>query len=240
MRPAYYQEKWQQLKNSTDAHAIESLAQRIASTFVDRYFYSDEYNAEYIQLLCDMATHYSDSNLNQLAARALFGVVIERLCDDFEELQTETYNRLICQVVEFLRKHPAGRELDEQLCSFQLHNEEQLYQRIESMRLSPDEKLSASLKPRKILILSRVTIGADVAITSVIAQRVARAYPDAHIAIAGNAKLRQVFADESVAAIHELHYARRGGLLERFLVWLDLLAEVRNELSGLNKHMNGS
>lgn len=233
MRPAYYAEKWQQLRATPDPHALESLAQRIASTFVDRYFYSDEYNREYIALLCEMATCFDEERLNQIAARALFGLVIERLCDDFEELQTETYNRLICQVVDFLRQLPAGNELDRELSNFQLQTEEQLYQRIESIRLSPDEKIPARLVPRKVLILSRITIGADVAITSVIVQRIAQAYPDAQIAILGNDKLSQVFTGNDRVSIHTLQYARRGGLLERFLVWLDLLRVVREELQGL-------
>ncbi|MBL4819733.1 MAG: glycosyltransferase family 9 protein [Gammaproteobacteria bacterium] len=235
MRPAYYQDQWKQLKDSTDAVAIASLAQRIASSFVDRYFYSDEYNAGYIELLCAMATHYRDPDLNQVAARALFGIVIERLCDDFEELQTETYNRLICQVISYLRQLPDGEELDRELNGFQLESEDQLYQRIESIRLSPDEKISAKLRPKKVLILSRVTIGADVAITSVICQRVASLFPDAAITIAGNPKLKQLFSSESGIKFHELNYSRKGGLLERFLVWLDLLKEVRAELNGLSE-----
>ena len=233
MRPAYYQEKWQLVKKSTDAEVIDSLAQRIASSFLDRYFYSDEYHAEYIQLLCEMATTFDSDELNQLASRALFGIIIERLCDDFEELQTETYNRLISQVVDFLRKLPEGKELDRELNNFQLFSDDQLYQRIESIRLSPDEKIPPSLRPRKVIILSRITIGADVAITSVICQRIAQTFPNARITIAGHAKLKQVFCEQSGAYIHELHYARRGGLLERFLVWLDLLKEVRNEIGDL-------
>jgi len=233
VRPAYYQDKWRTLKENPDREAIDSLAQRIASSFIDRYFYSDEYNETYIQLLCEMATHFDQPELNQIAARSLFGKVIERLCDDFEELQTETYNRLICQVVGFLRRLPQGRELNRELDGFQLQTEDQLYQRIESIRLSPDEKIPGSLKPLKVLILSRVTIGADVAITSVICQRIRQTFPNASIAVLGNAKLRQVFSAQSGVGVHELHYARRGGLLERFLVWLDLLRDVRDEIEGL-------
>lgn len=222
------------LKEIPESAALESLAQRIASSFVDRYFYSDDYNSGYIDLLCDMATHFAEPAHNQIAARALFGIIIERLCDDFEELQTETYNRLISQVVSFLRALPEGAELNIELNSFQLQNQEQLYQRIEAIRLSADEKLPTSLQAKKILILSRITIGADVAITSVICQRVAKLFPGATIAVIGNAKLGQVFSEQSGIKIHELKYARRGGLMERFGVWLELLKEVRKELSGLS------
>jgi len=237
MRPAYYQEQWDILKAQRSPHPeqLKSLAQRIAATFVDRYFYSDEYNERYIHLICQMATYFEDPNLNQIGARTLFGVIVERLCDDFEDLQTETYNRLICQVAGFLRTLPGGARLDAQLNVFHLQTEEQLYQRIESIRLSPDMPLPDGLHPKKILILSRVTIGADVAVTSVICQRLACAYPGAEIVVLGNAKLRQIMAPYSGLRIRELHYARHGGLVERFSVWLDLVANVQEELWGLGE-----
>ncbi len=235
MRPAYYREQWQVLKPAPDVEQLKSLAHRIASTFIDRYFYSDEYNADYIDLICEMATCYEDPNLNQIAARTLFGMIVERLCDDFEELQTETYNRLICQVATFLRALPSGGRLDAQLKAFQMFSGEQLYQRIEAIRLSPDEPLPPTLRPRKVLILSRVTIGADVAVTSVICQRVQQAFPAAEVVVMGNTKLCQIIAPESGIRVRELHYARHGGLIERFSVWLDLLEDVQDELQGLGR-----
>ncbi|MDT8427845.1 MAG: glycosyltransferase family 9 protein [Pseudomonadales bacterium] len=234
MRPAYYREQWEQIKPSPSAEDLKSLSQRVASAFVDRYFYSDEYNQEYIQLLCEMATSNAEPELNQLAAKSLFGIVIERLCDDFEELQTETYNRLISQVAGYLRALPQGQQLDERLQRFHLHSEDQLYQRVEAMRLTPDSVLPADIEPRKILILSRVTIGADVAVTSVICQRLAQAFPQAELVVLGNDKLRQIMTPASGIRIRELHYARHGGLVERFNTWLDLVADVEAELQGLS------
>ena len=234
MRSFFYQEQWERLQESPTTNDLESLVQRVASSFVDRYYYSDEYNREYINLLCEMATYFKKSELNQIAAQALFGIVIERLCDDFEELQTETYNRVICQVVNFLCELPEGQEIQSQLSDFDLHTEELLYERIETIRLSPDRKLQASIKPKKVLVLSRVTIGADVAITSVICKRVSKFYPEAEIIVFGNAKLKQVFGSLSGLKVHELSYSRRGGLLERFLTWLDLLKKTRAEIVGLS------
>lgn len=240
MRPAFYRDQWEALKRSPNADALKSLSHRVAATFVDRYFYSDEYNGDYIELLCEMATAFADSALNQIAAKTLFGVVVERLCDDFEELQTETYNRLICQVTGYLRALPGGKALHEQLNAFHLHSEEQLYRRIESIRLSPDQPLPVDLRPRKVLVLSRVTIGADVAVSSVICQRVLQQFPAAEVVVLGSGKLRQIMAPElaTTAAgggirVRELNYARHGGLIERFNTWLDLVADVQDELAGL-------
>ena len=212
MKSAYYEEQWQTLKEAAKPQLIESLSKRIASSFIDRYYYSDEYNREHIHLLCEMATYFDDEELNQVAAKALFGSIIEKLCDDFEELQSETYNRLICQVINFLCKLPEGVKIESELYDFQLRTEEQLYRRIESIRLTPDQKLPSSIRPKKVIILSRVTIGADVAITSVICQRIAQSYPDAQVIVVGNDKLRQVFAEGSDIYVHELAYSRRGGL----------------------------
>ncbi len=236
MKPVFYREKWELLKLDPNSIALKSLAHRIASSFVDRYFYSDEYNESYVEMICDMATVFDDPLLNQIAAKTFFSLIVERLCDDFAEPQTKTYNRLICQVSGILRRLPSGRALNEGLNSFHLHTDEQLYQRIESMRLSPDAPLPGDLQPKKILILSRVTIGADVAVTSVICQRMIQSFPSAEIVVVGNIKLRQIFCPESGIRIHELHYARHGGLVERFSVWLDLLRDVRCELVGLEQN----
>ena len=234
MRSNYYQEQWQDIKEQANPDQIRSLARRVASSFIDRYYYSDEYNREHVHLLCEMATNFDDDGLNQIAASALFGIIIERLCDDFEELQTETYNRLICQVVNFLCQQEQGSEIQSELYSFHLRTEEQLYERIEAIRLTPDRRLPGNVRPKKIIILSRVTIGADVAITSVICQRVARYYPDAQIVVVGNDKLKQIFSEDSNIEVHELNYARRGGLLEKFQVWLQLLKEVRRLIADLS------
>lgn len=231
MRPEYYQEQWLALRagGEMDAGTLEILARKVASTFIDRYFYSNEYNGHYIHLLCEMATSCDEPALNQIAARALFGIVIERLCDDFEDLQTETYNRLICQITDYLRRLPEGAELDRELLQFGLASEDDLYQRVEAMRLGRDVTIPPEIKPQKVLVLSRVTIGADVAITSIICQRVLENYPDAEIVLLGNDKLRQLFASHPQVRVRALDYTRRGGLLERFNAWLTLLEAVRAE-----------
>ena len=68
MKSAYYEEQWQTLKEAAKPQLIESLSKRIASNFIDRYYYSDEYNREHINLLCEMATYFDDEELNTTRA----------------------------------------------------------------------------------------------------------------------------------------------------------------------------
>lgn len=233
MKPEFFIDQWASLKVTPDPDSLASLSDRVASAFIDRYFYNDEYERQYIDLLCDMATCFDDPELNHIAARAFFGIVVERLCDDFEELQIETYNRLISQIISKVRVLPEGRELDAQLQRLGLLSEEEIYQRVENYRINPDEKLPKSFSPAKVIILSRVTIGADVAIVSVICQRIQQRFPKAEITVVGNDKLKQVMADAPATTIRVLEYSRHGGLIQRFNAWIALLKLVADEISEL-------
>ena len=57
--------------------------------------------------------------------------------------------------------------------------------------------LSRRQNVKKILLLSRVTIGADVAITSIIIQRLANLFPDAEIVLIGGSKLDEIYGGNS-------------------------------------------
>ena len=72
---------------------------------------------------------------------------------------------------------------------FGLASREQLYDRIESIRANGDRRRLPAKAPAKILLLSRVTIGADVAISSVFCQRLKQYFPAAEIVLIGSEKL---------------------------------------------------
>ena len=52
---------------------------------------------------------------------------------------------------------------------------------------------------KKILVLSRVTIGADIAVTSVIIQRLSERYPKAEMVLIGGGKLDEIFGGNRTA-----------------------------------------
>ncbi len=229
MRPAFYQNKWTSLKEKMDKEKLNHLANQIALSFLDHYFYNDHYEDGYIRLLCEIATFFHDDELNKIGSSALFGIIIEALCDDFEELQTEAYNRVMCQVISLCRTMGEGKELDQQLKGFTLKSYEDLFDRIEDIRACSDEYRNIKSPLEKIILLSRVTIGADVAITSVFIQRLHHLFPKAEVIVIGSHKLKDIFGGNPYVRIREVDYSRRGNLVERFASWFAVLEAIREE-----------
>lgn len=229
MKTSFYRDKWSALKKvACHKDELERLSRQIAYSFLDYYLKDCHYEEEYIDLLCEMTTFSEDPQLNNPGAHALFSIIVETLCDDFEELQTVTYNKVMTQVISYCRNIPAGKELDLALKEHGIYSSEDLFNRITKIRangnfLSPKKRL------RKILLLSRVTIGADVAITSVIIQRLTKCFPEAEIVLIGEGKLAEVYGGNSRIKIRQISYSRKGGLLERLSSWNLVLQIIKQE-----------
>jgi ADP-heptose:LPS heptosyltransferase len=231
MKSSFYRDKWSDLKSEIAAERqVRHLSRQIAYSFMDAYLKDCHYEADYIDLLCEMTTFWEDPLLSGISAQALFSIIIESLCDDFEELQTETYNRVMTQVISFCRELSQGAQLNRCLNDFGLHSSKDLLVRIQKIR-SSTKHLSPQQHIEKIILLSRVTIGADVAITSIIFQRLARLFPDAEIVLIGSVKLKDIYGGNSRIKIRTMDYNRKGGLLERLASWHHVLEIIQNELS---------
>lgn len=229
MSASFYQDRWQKVRDRKDEVQLRQLSEEIALAFLDRYFFNDSFETEYIQLLCEMATSADDEAMARAGAAALFGIVVESLCDDFEELQTKAYNRLMGQILTYCREQPGGGALDAYMTQFGLTGFDDLYRRAEKLRKSSCNYRDLPGNPSKILLLSRVTLGADVAITSVLVQRFARLFPDAEIVIIGSAKVHGLFAGNPRVRLCEVNYVQRGGLMERLQSWFQVLQDVDAE-----------
>jgi hypothetical protein len=211
--------KWLSLrKDSCSQDALCQLSRQVALSFVDRYYQSGTYEQEYIAVLCEMATSFSDMELNNTAASALFEIIVERLCDDFEGVPVEIYNQVMSQVISYCRTVPQGATLDKRLADFGLLSFEALCHRA---NLVQNRKYTYKLdKPlKKVILLSRVTIGADVAILTVIIQRLVKVFPQAEFMVIGSPKLQGLFGGNPHIRICALTYPRLGGLFERFSSW---------------------
>ena len=134
--------------------------------------------------------------------QALFGILVEGLADRFEPALCTTYARLFSQAVAMSREGVDA-------ASLVAH-----YEQARNVR-------SIHGSPRRIFVLSRVTLGADVAVTSVLLSAAKERFPDAEMIFAGPRKNYELFAADPRVRHAPVEY-RRGGLRERLAVWDEL------------------
>ena len=138
--------------------------------------------------------------LEEPCAKALFGILVEGLADRFEPALCDVYARLFSQAI-------AGQKPATLVAR---------YERIRRTR-------RVVCEPRRVLVLSRVTLGADVAVTSVLLAAAKQAFASAEIVFAGPRKNFELFAADSRLSHASVEY-RRGSLQERLAVWDELKA----------------
>ena len=122
--------------------------------------------------------------------RALLSIVVERLADLFEPRLCDTYAELFRQVI--------GRIAPELL---------------PRTRRPVSRALPASAE--RVYVLSRITLGADVAVTSVLLDAAKRRFPAADIFFVGPRKNYELFEGDGRVKHFPAPYARGGSLRDR-------------------------
>ncbi len=135
-------------------------------------------------------------------ADALFGVLVEGLGDRFEPALCRTYAHLFSQAVA---RAVDGVDAAELVAH---------YEKVRQIR-------PVAGSPRHVFVLSRVTLGADVAVTSVMLDAAKRRFPEAEILFVGPSKNYEMFAADPRIQHAPLGY-RRGSLADRLAVWDEL------------------
>jgi ADP-heptose:LPS heptosyltransferase len=82
---------------------------------------------------------------------------------------------------------------------------------------------AVSVEPQRVFVLSRVTLGADVAVTSVLLDAAKRRFPLARVVFVGPHKNYELFAGDARLEHARVEY-QRGSLRSRLAVWSDLRA----------------
>jgi ADP-heptose:LPS heptosyltransferase len=209
------------------------LATEAATAFLEHHRQRGEYLADAITLLSEIAT-LEEPCLSQPGQRATFPLLVERLSDSFDPRLCLLYDRAFAQMISHCRSLPAGKELDAALLRFGLKSERDLLERkgrLRRKRALPDSRDQRTI--RKVLVPSRVTLGADVAITSIVLQKAKRTFPQAERVLLGSAKLRELFGGDHSLRIRQIQYAAEGGLLDRLQGWLGVLEAVEQESSSV-------
>jgi ADP-heptose:LPS heptosyltransferase len=144
-----------------------------------------------------------DEDLARSASRALFTGLAERLADLFEPRLCAAYARLFARVLETALPEARGAGLIGR------------YEEVRRVR-------RPRFEPRRVVVLSRVTLGADVAVTSVLMDAVRRRFPRAGLIFAGPRKAWELFERSPRWRHLDLPYGRTAPLGERLSVFTPL------------------
>jgi len=135
------------------------------------------------------------------AGRVIFPRIVEPLADSFEPDMCNVYVGVFACIFGRVLPELAGQNLIER------------FERVRAPRRFDGRD------PARVFVLSRVTLGADVAVTSIVLDAAKKRFPGAEIVFAGPRKNFELFAgDERVRHI-EVPYARSGSLQDRLATW---------------------
>jgi ADP-heptose:LPS heptosyltransferase len=152
----------------------------------------------------------ADPNLAQAGSSALFQVLVEGLADRFEPRLSDVYAEIFSQAVTFVK--PAS-------------NSDELVARYRRVRRPRSFRGDAG-RVRRVFVLSRVTLGADVAITSVMLDAAKRRFPEAEVFLAAVENSWKLFAADARLRWLPISYGRGGTLGERLAIWPVLSAAL--------------
>ena len=178
---------------------------------------SAEEAAERLFACCEEGAPWRAELLDRLTApdagRALFTGVIERLADRFEPRLCDAYVELMADAIarvipDLHATHTIAR-----------------YERVRRPRRFTGDVAAV----RNVVVLSRVTLGADVAIASVMLDAAKRAFPNAVVYFAASLKSWELFAADPRLRRLAVEYSRGGSLRQRLEVW----PRVRDEIAAL-------
>ena len=181
-----------------------------------------------VKELFDLATHI-DESVAKSGIDATFKAIIEPLNDSFDAADRDVYYEIFSYVIQLIRELPEAVYIDETLKTFGLFTQQDLLDRVRDLILPGKVGSAQRHNVKKVFVLSRVTIGADVAITSIIIERSKKLFPSARICFLANSKNYELFGGEENIKIIPMDYQRRGGLISRLESWLHALESINSE-----------
>lgn len=159
--------------------------------------------------------HLLDELLAANGDRELFRIVVERLADLFEPRLCTAYADLFAEVIA--RKIP-GVHADHLTARYERVRKPRVFDR------KPDSI-------QNVFVLSRVTLGADIAVTSVLLNAAKQRFPKATIWFTGPQKSWELFAADARLRHLPIAYGRAGTINDRLSIWPQLREAVSQPAS---------
>lgn len=180
---------------------MESISpDELALELLNQCLRGNSYSSELLEMLLRYALS-ADRAQARHASHALFGIVVERLGDLFEPCLVDCYASLFSETIAYAL--PDLRAVD-------------LMERYRRVRLP---RRFAGPDPRRVFVLSRVTLGADIAVTSVALNAAKQRFPDAEIVFVGPEKNYELFGADPRIGHMATPYRREGLLRERLSIF---------------------
>lgn len=181
---------------------MESISSReLAQSLLNHYIEGSPEPDGYLRELTARASS-GDAELAAFASKALFGVLIEGLADRFEPALCDAYAALFARVLEQV----SGIDPASLLARYRA--------------LQTPGKLPGGIT--RVIVLSRVTLGADVAVTSILLDAAKQRFPNAAIGLAGSQKAWELFEKDPRVHHVPVPYPRSGTLRDRLAPWAGL------------------
>lgn len=167
-------------------------------------------------------------------ADAIFRVIVEHWADQFEPALCARYVEFFASVIEYYRRQPGAGPFDALLRELDLPDRQSLLERAERQRLAPRGNAPNRSAVRKALVLSRVTLGADTAVTSVFLAAAKQLFPAAEVLLAGGEKSEALFAGDERIGTLRVEYGRAGTLAGRLNAWRETVQAIGQAVAGLS------
>ncbi|MBU0674344.1 MAG: hypothetical protein KJ950_06850 [Proteobacteria bacterium] len=214
---------------SRSRHPVDQITQAAAISFMDATQRESPENLIYVDLLCRLALA-ENSSISLPAVAALYHRIIEPLSDDFQPASTRTGNMVLARLIHQVGRRPRETVFSQLLDHWQLYNESDLILRWEKVTNQPPIPKLWKKTVTKIFIPSRVTSGADIAITSIMAHRLSASFPNAQVILVGPAHLGIMFHDCPHISASLFEVNRQGNLDERILFWPQLAELIQQQI----------
>jgi hypothetical protein len=174
---------------------LESISPaRLATALLDDCLAGREPDASRIAQLTRLALD-EDEAVALISSRQLFGTLVEGLADRFEPVLCDAYASLFAQVI-------AGALPGMESAALATR-----YKDVRRVR-------PPAFEPTDVYVLSRVTLGADIAVTSILMDGVRQRFPEARLWFAGPRKAWELFEGSSWSFL-EVPYGRTAMLRDR-------------------------
>jgi hypothetical protein len=189
---------------------LESISPaRAAKALLDDCLAGREPDAERVAQLTALALD-ADEAVALIASRQLFGALVEGLADRFEPALCDAYARLFSQVVA--QAMPGlGSAAAAARYNFGSAALGARYKEVRRVR-------PPVFEPTDVYVLSRVTLGADIAVTSILMDGARQRFPKARLWFAGPRKAWELFEGSSWSFL-EVAYGRTAMLRDRLVAF---------------------